>query len=291
MLLLTNLLLSLFFALAFAQDILINLDGKKLSSISLDEIKQMQSTHIEHFSSTIMRAKAYKGVSTTRLLEKFYTNPTKLSEIEFVTDNGINPLMPMSQILKHDSILAYERADGQKFVRFSKKEKILVPLGPLYLVWKLDRNSTKEEKLTLKSLYQIKAINLYSNPVTFGISTTNTDPVLQSGLQFYKAHCISCHAIGPIGGSYSFSLNERKPLKDKGAEYVKKYVIDPVKMNPKTKMIQMPLFEKDEKSLQSLIEFMSYMEDPAQYLKNKSGETAKDYKNLRNVVDEMKKGN
>jgi hypothetical protein len=41
-------------------------------------------------------------------------------------------------------------------------------------------------------------------------------------------------------------------------------------MNPKTKMIQMPLFEKDEKSLQSLIEFMSYMEDPAQYQKNKS---------------------
>ena len=62
-------------------------------------------------------------------------------------------------------------------------------------------------------------------------------------------------------------------------------------MNPKTKMIQMPLFEKDEKSLQSLIEFMSYMEDPAQYQKNKSGEMAKDYKNLRNVVDEMKKGN
>jgi hypothetical protein len=62
-------------------------------------------------------------------------------------------------------------------------------------------------------------------------------------------------------------------------------------MNPKTKMIQMPLFEKDEKSLQSLIEFMSYMEDKALYQKNKSGEMAKDYKNLRNVVDEMKKGN
>jgi hypothetical protein len=30
------------------------------------------------------------------------------------------------------------------------------------------------------------------------------------------------------------------------------------------------------------------MEDPAQYQKNKSGEMAKDYKNLRNVVDEMK---
>jgi hypothetical protein len=74
--------------------------------------------------------------------------------------------------------------------------------------------------------------------VTFGISTTNTDPVLQSGLQFYKSHCISCHAIGPIGGSYSFRLNEKKTLQDKGADYVKKYVIDPVKMNPKTKMIQ-----------------------------------------------------
>ena len=141
MLLLTNLLLSLFFALAFAQDILINLDGKKLSSISLDEIKQMESTHLEHFSSTIMRAEAYKGISTIRLLEKQPVGSWEQSQpSEYGFYSNVNPEVSHPRWSQ-----ATERRIGEDGV-FSPKRKTLMlngyanEVGSLYAGMDLRKN-------------------------------------------------------------------------------------------------------------------------------------------------------
>lgn len=50
----------------------------------------------------------------------------------------------MNRLQQAHSILAYERADGDKFVRYSQKEKILVDLGPMYLVWDLKKMPAQE---------------------------------------------------------------------------------------------------------------------------------------------------
>ena len=256
----------------------------------MDQIKQMKSANLEHFSSTIMRAEVYKGVSTLNLIEKFYPEVNKLAEVQFVADTGINPVIPIGQFLKKYSILAYERFDGQKFERFSKKEKILVPLSPLYLIWEINRDSSKEEKLTLKSLYQIRTINLYTTSNNFGVTEALGDQNLSLGIQIYKTQCISCHSIGSIGGNYSFSLIHRKTLKAKGSDYIKKYVLNPTAINPKTKMVQIPQFQKDEKTLEALIQFLQYIDDPMAYMTKKNPQVnTKDYQHLLNIVNEIKK--
>ena len=140
-------LFSLFVSISgFAQDITINVDGKKLTVISLEEIKQLKIDEVEFFNKVTLRAERYKGVPTMRLIEKFYPETQNLVEFEFISGTDFNPLVDIELLRRTNSILAFERSDGDKFVRYSKKEKILVPLGPLYLVWALKQVS-KEDRL------------------------------------------------------------------------------------------------------------------------------------------------
>ena len=272
---------------AFAENIIINFDGKELAKVSMEDIKKMKSTNVEHFNKTIRRSELYVGVSTLSFIEKYFPEIQKINEVEFSTDNNINPFISMTRFQNFNSILAYDRADGDKFVRFSKKEKILVPLSPLYLVWDL-KGASQEDKHTYKSLYQIRTINLISKKVNLGVNQDEVDTSVFLGYETYKEHCISCHAVGKVGGGNSFDLLKRKTLQNKGSEYVRKYIINPNLINPKTKMLPFSKVKGNEKMIQGIIDFLKFMENPNELLqKNKSAEGQTNYKALKNIVDKM----
>ncbi len=273
--------------LAFAQNIAITLDGKDLAKVPLDEIKKMKPVNLEYFNKTTQRSELYVGVSTLSFIEKYYPEIQKLHEIEFLTDNNINPLISLSRFQQTDSILAYDRADGDKFVRFSKKEKILVPLSPLYLVWNL-KGASKEVRLSNRSLYQIRTINLISKKIDLGIHQDAVEASVFLGYETYKRYCLSCHAIGKVGGSNSFDLIKHQTLQNKGAEYVKKYIFDPNLINPKTKMLPFPKIKDSQKLIEGIVDFLKFMENPEEYFqKNKSAKRETSYKALQEIIKEM----
>ena len=279
---------TIFFSqLARAEDVILSLDGKELAKVSLEEIKKMKPQKLEYFNRTTLRSELYVGISTLGFIENYFPDIQKLHEVEFITDNDINPFIAMKLFQNTNSILAYDRADGDKFVRFSKKEKILVPLSPLYLVWDF-KGASSEVKKTHRSLYQIRKINLITNKVDLGIHQDKVDASIFMGYETYKRHCLSCHAIGKVGGKNSYDLVKRLTVQSKGAEYVKKYIYDPNIINPKTKMLPFPKLQDSETKIQGIVDFLTFMENPEIVLKNINhvkGQAR--YKALKEIVNQM----
>lgn len=269
-------------------NILIQVDGKKHSSISMEDIKKMSSINIEHFNYVTQRAELYKGVGTLAFIEKLYPEAANILEIEFIAEDNYRSFITVDRLRQTNSILAYDRADGDKFVRFSLKEKILVSVGPLYLVWDL-KGVKKEERLVHSSVYQIRTINLLTNKIDFGLKENAVDSSVYLGYQVYKRQCISCHALGKIGGSYSFDLVARKTLELKGAEYVRKYILDPRSVNPRSKMLPLPKFKNAPEMVQGLLDFLKFMQNPEELLNQKKAASSEaSYKVLKELIKEIK---
>jgi hypothetical protein len=268
----------------WAQEIPVKLDGQKLKTISIDEIKKMKELNVEFFNGVTRRSELYKGVSTLGLIEKIYPESQNLLEIELITENNFTSFISINRLQQTSSILAYDRADGDKFVRFSQKEKVLVSLAPLYLVWDL-KGVSKEDRLLHSSIYQIKAINLVTNKIDFGVKEDAVDSSVYLGYQAYKSQCMTCHALGKIGGTYSFDLIKRKTRLSKGDDYLRKYITDARTVNPKTKMLPFPKFKNSEEMIQGVIDFLKFMENPEELLdKKKAAASQNSYKELREIV-------
>jgi mono/diheme cytochrome c family protein len=271
----------------YASDIAIKIDGKASGTLKIDEIKKMRTLEIEFYNSVTKRAELYRGVSTLAIIEKFFPDSQNLVEVSFVSENGFRSYVEMDRLRSTSSILAFERADGDKFVRYSQKEKVLVPLGPLYLVWDL-KGMAPQERLSHSSVYQIKSLNLETSKSEFGFKESSVDESVYLGLQSYRAHCISCHAIGSEGGDVSFDLMKRKTLQSKGGEYVAKYILNPVAMNPKTKMLPLPRYKNQALMAQGIVNFLKFMQNPEELLKKKKAlERETSYKALQEIVKTM----
>lgn len=68
-------------ALSFAQTITITVDGKKHSSITMEEIRKLKSNELEFFNHVTKRSEIYKGVPTLSLIEKLYPESQNVLEV------------------------------------------------------------------------------------------------------------------------------------------------------------------------------------------------------------------
>ena len=275
----------LFFALTFGAyaDTTIELliDGKKHATVTVEEIKKMKSSDVEYYHRLIKRAEPYKGVPTTYLLEKAYPGfATKYSEVEFHGLDEYKSYVPVSQLLRYNSILSYQRADGDAFVRISTRTKTLTPLAPLYLVWDM-RLVPKAERDALSSAYQIHVINMISKSV----KTTETDNKIVKGYGYYKQYCINCHSVGSRGGKIGPNLIERNVIETRGAEYFKKYVLNPQSMNPKSTMLAFNVTNKED-IVDHVIEFLKFAKAPEAALTSETPK-GKAYGTLKEISAEL----
>lgn len=284
MLLLFSLVISSF---AFAQDIQISVDGKKHSTLSLEQIRKMKVETIEFFNFVTKRAELYRGTPALQMIEKIVPDQTVV-EVELVCEDNYRAFVSLEMLNRTNSIFAYERADGDTFTRFSQKKKMLVPLAPLYHVWDL-KPIPKDERLYYSSAYQIKEINVITNKVNFGVNENAVDQSIYLGYQTYKRNCIMCHALGKTGGDIGVDLVKRKVVDTKGADYVKKYVLDPQSVNPKTHMLPLAKFNNRDEMAQGIVDFLKFMQNPDEILAKKKGsERESSYQALQQIVKEAK---
>lgn len=286
---LAPLLLTLFTLTVHAQDIQISVDGTPTKKISLEDIRKLRSETVEFYNFVTKRSEQYKGTPALQFLERLEPEAAgNLAEVELTTESEFSAYIPREMFNKADAYFTYERADGDTFTRFSQKKKILVPLAPLYLVWNL-KGIPKEERLNFTSTYQIKGMNLITKSTSFGVMENAVDQSVYLGLQAYKKNCISCHAIGKLGGTISFDLVKRNTVDVRGAEYVKKYILNPAAMNPKTQMLPLPQFKNQEQVAQGIVEFLVFMKNPEELMKKREAQSGKaSYRELREVINQSK---
>jgi hypothetical protein len=269
------------------EEIKISIDGKIKTNLDLETIKKMKSQNIEFFNFVNNRAELYRGVPFQNFIEAVaHEVADQLVEIEFKSEDDYVSYVSKEASDKVNSILAYERADGDTFTRFSQKRKILINLGPLYHVWEL-KSVPREERLAHSSVYQIREINFITNKLDFGISESSVDRSVYLGYQVYKRNCISCHSIGRLGGSTSFDLVKRKTLETKGANYVMKYTLTPQSINPKSQMLPFSNFKNKNEMVQGLVDFLKFMQNPEEELKKKkAASSSNSYLELKKLIEE-----
>lgn len=277
---------------AFAKvpdEVKILVDGQLHKTLKLDEIRKMYPQQVEYFNPKTKQVETYKGVPTLALLESIVgTTEHKMVELELNSTDLYSAYISKEHLDKTMSILAYERVDKAPFTRLSNRLKVQVPLGPLYMVWDL-KSMRPEERLAFPGVYQIISINVLTSKVDLGGKFPDVDPAIALGHEAYKRNCIACHALGGHGGGISFNLLERKTLSSKGAEYVKKYILNPKAMNPKTGMLPLPQFKNREQVADGIIEFLRFMENPDELLnKKKAAADGKGYQALIKFVKEAK---
>lgn len=273
---------------AFAlEKVTISVDGKLLATVPIEEIKKMPLQEVEFFNSVTKRSELYRGVNTLRFLEKLAMDKTQvMSELELSTTGNFKAYVQADSLRKIPSILSFERADGDTFKRYSSRIKKLINLGPLYLVWNL-KGIPGADKLHYTSVYQIEGINLITKTYDLGIKDPSVDKRIFSGFKAYKQNCISCHAIGKTGGDISVDLVSAKTIETKSEEYVRKYILDPVSINPKSQMLPLPKFKNRSEIAQDIVNFLKFMMNPEEYLaKNKEASRTQGYKELQNIIKE-----
>lgn len=110
------------------------------------------------------------------------------------------------------------------------------------------------QRLHYSSIYQIKGLNLISKAIDFGIDKKGT--LIDLGKRTYKRYCLSCHALDGKGGNISIDLKKSKVLAKKGEKWVLKYILNPEKVNPDTKMLPLPQFKNRLQMAKGVVELL-----------------------------------
>jgi mono/diheme cytochrome c family protein len=241
---------------AFAADLEVFIDGKAQNKLTQKHLfEKIPNTTVKFYNDVIRETESFDGpVFRSILFSIDNAYGAKFEEIEFITENGYRPFVPMLRVAQAKSILSYKRTNNKPFTRQSRKQKKWVPLGPWYLVWDLNKTEASR-KIHFSSIYQIKGINLISRETTFGESKKGT--LIELGQRTYKRYCLSCHALDGKGGDISFDLKQKQILKKKGEKWVLKYILNPEKVNPDTKMLPLPQFKNRLQMAKGVVELLN----------------------------------
>lgn len=285
---------SLIVSRSFAQnkndDLLILVNGEKYKSLEIATIKRLKANTVDFYDHASRKSESFKGVPLIPLLTSILPEQLKKTvEVELISSNGYKTYFPIESFYKVDAILSYVALNG-KFERYSWKEKLMVPLGPYYLVWDF-KSIGKEDKNQYSSVYQIKQINLITNIVDFEVHDIKNNETIILGFRTYKKYCLSCHAVGPWGGEIGADLIKMKTLESRGADFITKYALNPQSINSQTKMLPLPKYKNRVAMAQGLVEFLNFASNPDQYIKSKKIESDKiRYDSFKTIVNEMRNG-
>lgn len=272
-------------------DLIIQVNGEKKKVLEGKAIQQSKLTTVDYYNQNTHRSETYRGILFSELMEKAIGEEAKnIVEVEFISSDGYDNFISMDSLLKVPAVLTFERADGEKFVRYSQKLKSLVSLGPYYLVWDLKKVS-KDEAALYSSDYEITTINFITKHVDFGVHEGDVDANLFLGYRTYKKYCLTCHAVSKKGGSIGPDLMEKKIVDTKGTDYLVKYMLEPQSVNPKTKMLPLPRFNNSKAMALGVVEFLTFMKNPEEILKKQKAKKDRlKYQELSDLVQQMKEG-
>lgn len=319
-----NILLSIVTYAQITENLTIQLDGKTVKVLTPSELKKIPKSKIDFYNYVTKRVETYNGLPLNAVTKLALPEKAQqIVELEFKSINGYVSYFTQDMFDKTPAFLGFERADGEKFIRYSQKEKALISLAPYYLLWEQPEllkdeqlilnsifqinqvnylmdfapyslvwdqsESPKDEHLVFNSVYQINQINYLTNKINFGLVTDKVEGNLILGLRTYKKYCLSCHALGKLGGNIGINLLDKDILTRKGEDYFVKYTLTPASINPYTAMLPLPQFRNNQEMVKGLIEFLQFTKNPAPVLKKIKESTRREhYDELSKLVEEMK---
>ena len=236
--------------------------GTPLAVYAINEgsLAQMQKRHplasVEVDDPVYRRKQRYQGFWLRDLLKdlSYAGHPESDVYVRFRCQDGYLPIMPLSRALRAEGLIAIRdlgASPGKNWEPFLAHGAPATP-APSYLVWVSPPGGTEEYPWP----YRIVAIELTSSADALGSAVP--DRARMSGHDLFVKHCLKCHAINGVGGTFGPELNSPCSVTEYwNPGFLSRFIANASSIRARTKM---PDFHAmSGKDIQAIIEYLEYM--------------------------------
>ena len=181
-----------------------------LSAVTIDEasLARMEKRHplgsAEVDDPVYKRKQRYQGIWLRDLLQDMSYAGHAESDVyvRFRCKDGYAPIMPLARALSGKGLLAVRDLNasaGKNWEAFSANGQTSTP-APAYLVW-----ASPGDIEEFPWPYQIVAIELTTSADVLGAAMA--DDSRRAGFDLFVKHCLKCHAVNGVGGTFGPDLN------------------------------------------------------------------------------------
>jgi mono/diheme cytochrome c family protein len=229
-------------------------------SINQESIAQLKKRYAlataEVDDPVYKRKQQYQGFRLRDLLKGMsYAGHTEDEVyVRFRCKDGYLPIMPLSRALKGDGLVAIRdmhALPGKDWEPVSANGEFSTP-APSYLVWVAPPGGTEEYPWP----YQMTAIELVS--ATDALGGLAPDGPKKAGYDLFVTHCLKCHAINGVGGTFGPELNSPCSVTEYwNPSFLSRFIANAGSVRAGSRM---PGFQSLPSSdIQAIIEYLQYM--------------------------------
>ena len=227
--------------------------------INEESIAQMRQRHplasAEVQDPVYKRIQRYQGFWLLDVLKDLGRggHPDSDIYIRFRCQDGYLPIMPLTRALAAKALIATRdanAAEGKNWQRLPDSPSPSTP-APSYLVWVAPPGDPDEYPWP----FQMVAIELVtSSEALAGLTPGHSSP----GQELFASHCLKCHALNGVGGTFGPELNSPCSVTEYwNPRLLRQYIAKASSVRAATKM---PSFDSlPEKDVQSIVDYLHSM--------------------------------
>jgi mono/diheme cytochrome c family protein len=178
----------------FDEKDLLDVGSSETADVVLDPVYQ---THKQYRGATFGEFLKRRGITLGQL--------PKDSLVQFLCDDGYDPISPLSSLLAGEAFLAtsdLSAPPGASWIPFHHGNSQREP-GPVFLVWP-HSGPTKDGT---PWPYGIVAIRITSGDALLAPALPRS-ATYQQGFDLFRKNCMVCHSINGVGGTLGVELNQ-----------------------------------------------------------------------------------
>lgn len=244
--------------------------------------KKYKSHRISVYNFYINRSESYYAFDFKEILRDIYGKEmNKYFGVEVSTLDKYSPIIEIYKFQERKPYLAYKRADIEPFTTIKYYKDRVIELGPFYLIW--EENYKKDAARRRDHWpYKITGFSLVNEPPKRLRPKASVSEDIQWGYKNFIKQCISCHQLDGFGGKKGGELLTSSVLKRRSDSYLMKFIDNPRKMDPNSKMDPFPVkIDIRKKRITDIVKYLRYLEKE----QNKPIKRKKTIEDLNKVLD------